>query len=85
MGRYLGIAWETGDHFTFKLWSEPNGDCTKGREYIQTSFAIGTKVRSMTLRWNCQILLNLNSKRKRRSRSESVGMTKDFFYVIYLT
>ena len=35
MGRYLGIAWDTGDHFTFKLWSEPNGDYKKGREYTR--------------------------------------------------
>ena len=25
MGRYLGIAWDTGDLFTFQVWSEPNG------------------------------------------------------------
>ena len=25
-GRFLGIAWETGDMFTFKVWSEPEND-----------------------------------------------------------
>ena len=35
MGRFLGIAWETGDQFTFKVWSEPNGDYSQGREFIR--------------------------------------------------
>ena len=35
MGRYLGIAWETGDQFTFKVWSEPDGDYKQGREYTR--------------------------------------------------
>ena len=26
MGRFLGMAWYTGDMFTFKVWSEPDGD-----------------------------------------------------------
>ena len=32
MGRFLGIAWDTGDLFTFKVWTEPGGDWTKGSE-----------------------------------------------------
>ena len=32
MGRFLGIAWDTGDLFTFKVWSEPGGDWSKGSE-----------------------------------------------------
>ncbi len=33
MARFLGIAWDSGDEFTFKIWSEPDGDWRKGREY----------------------------------------------------
>jgi len=35
MARFIGIAWESGDHFTFKVWSEPDGDWTKGREFTR--------------------------------------------------
>lgn len=35
MARFLGIAWDTGDLFTFRLWSEPDGDWTKGREFTR--------------------------------------------------
>ncbi len=35
MGRFIGIAWDTGDLFTFKVWSEPNGDWKKGHKFIQ--------------------------------------------------
>ena len=35
MGRFIGIAWDTGDLFTFKVWSEPNGDWKKGQEFIR--------------------------------------------------
>ena len=30
-GRFLGIAWDSGDAFTFKVWTEKDG-WTKGRE-----------------------------------------------------
>ena len=35
MGRFIGIAWDTGDLFTFKVWSEPDGDWKKGREFVR--------------------------------------------------
>ena len=35
MGRFLGIAWDTGDLFTFKVWSEPNGKWQDGREFVR--------------------------------------------------
>ena len=35
MGWFIGIAWETGDLFTFKLWSEPDGNWKKGQEFVQ--------------------------------------------------
>ena len=31
-GRFLGIAWDSGDAFTFKVWTEKDGDWSKGRE-----------------------------------------------------
>ena len=34
MVRFIGITWETGDLFTFKVWSEPDGDWKKGREFV---------------------------------------------------
>ncbi len=34
-GRFVGIAWNHGDAFTYRIWSEPNGDWTKGRELIR--------------------------------------------------
>ena len=42
MGRFLGIAWDTGDLFTFKVWSEPDGDWKNGgkftRNVVQTRY-----------------------------------------------
>ena len=35
MGRFIGIAWDTGDLFTFKVWSEPDGNWKKGREFVR--------------------------------------------------
>ena len=35
MGRFLGIAWDTGDAFTFKVWSEPDGKWQAGREFTR--------------------------------------------------
>ena len=35
MGRFLGIAWDTGDLFTFKVWSEPDGRWKKGQELVR--------------------------------------------------
>ena len=35
MGRFIGIAWDTGDLFTFKVWSEPYGDWKKGLEFVR--------------------------------------------------
>ena len=35
MGRFIGIAWETGDLFTFKVWSEPDGDWRQGQEFTR--------------------------------------------------
>ena len=32
MGRFIGIAWDTGDMFTFKVWSEPDGKWKNGQE-----------------------------------------------------
>ena len=37
MARFIGIAWESGDHLTFKVWSEPDGDWTKGREFTRNA------------------------------------------------
>ena len=35
MGRFLGIACDTGDAFTFKVWSEPDGKWQAGREFTR--------------------------------------------------
>ena len=35
LGRFIGIAWDTGDLFTFKVWSEPDGNWWKGQEYVR--------------------------------------------------
>ena len=35
MGRFLGIAWDSGDLFTFKVWSEPDGKWQKGGEFVR--------------------------------------------------
>ena len=32
MGHFLGIACDTGNLFTFEVWSEPDGGWRKGRE-----------------------------------------------------
>jgi hypothetical protein len=34
-GRFLGIAWDSGDQFTFTIWTEPGGDWRKGRELVR--------------------------------------------------
>ena len=34
-GRFIGIAWDSGDMFTFKIWTEPDGDWTKGLELVR--------------------------------------------------
>ena len=31
----MGIAWETGDIFTFRVWSEPNGRWQDGQEFTR--------------------------------------------------
>ena len=31
--RFIGVAWETRYQFAFKIWSEPDGDWSKGKEY----------------------------------------------------
>ena len=33
--RFIGIAWTSGDLFTYKVWTEPDGDWRKGKEYSQ--------------------------------------------------
>ena len=35
MARFIGIAWESGDQFTFKVWSEPKGTWKGGREFVR--------------------------------------------------
>ena len=32
MGRFIGIAWDTGDLFTLKVWFKPNGKWQNGKE-----------------------------------------------------
>ena len=34
-GRFVGIAWDHGDAFTYKIWTTPDNDWTKGRELIR--------------------------------------------------
>ena len=34
-GRWIGIAWNHGDHFTYKVWTTPDDDWRKGREIIR--------------------------------------------------
>jgi hypothetical protein len=34
-GRFIGIARDHGDAFTYRIWTEPNGDWTEGRELIR--------------------------------------------------
>jgi hypothetical protein len=34
-GRFVGIAWDHGDAFTYKIWTTPNNDHTKGLELIR--------------------------------------------------
>ena len=33
--RFIGIAWDHGDPFTYRVWTEPNGDWKKGTELIR--------------------------------------------------
>ena len=33
--RFIGIAWESGDAFTYRVWTEPEGDWKKGQELIR--------------------------------------------------
>jgi hypothetical protein len=35
LGRFIGIAWDTGDLFTFKVWSEPEGKWQDGQEFVR--------------------------------------------------
>ena len=32
---FIGIAWESGDAFTYRVWTEPEGDWKKGQELIR--------------------------------------------------
>ena len=32
--RFIGIAWESGDALTYRVWTEPTGDWKKGQELI---------------------------------------------------
>jgi hypothetical protein len=34
-GRFIGIAWNHGDAFTYRVWSEPDGNWSKGQELIR--------------------------------------------------
>ena len=34
-GRFVGIAWNHGDAFTYRVWTTPGGDWEKGRELIR--------------------------------------------------
>ena len=34
-GRFLGIAWDSSDQFTFKLWTEPDGNWKQGGELVR--------------------------------------------------
>lgn len=34
-GRFLGIAWDSGDRFTYIVWTEPDGDWKNGGELVR--------------------------------------------------
>ena len=34
-GRFVGIAWDHGDNFTYKVWTTPDGDYNKGKLLIR--------------------------------------------------
>ena len=34
-GRFVGIAWDCGDAFTYKVWTTPNNDWSKGLELVR--------------------------------------------------
>ena len=34
-GRFIGIAWQHGDAFTYRIWTTPSGDWKDGRELIR--------------------------------------------------
>ena len=36
MGRFLGIAWDTGDLFTLKIWSESDSKWQNSREFTRS-------------------------------------------------
>ena len=35
IGRWIGIAWNHGDDFTYKIWTTPDNDWKQGREIIR--------------------------------------------------
>ena len=32
---FIGIAWNTGDAFTYLVWTEPNRDWRQGKELVR--------------------------------------------------
>ena len=38
-GRFVGIAWDHGDAFTYRIWTSPKGDWQRGRELIRNIVA----------------------------------------------
>eukprot|EP00957_Ditylum_brightwellii_P094115 7165323-Ditylum_brightwellii.AAC.1 len=44
LGRFVGITWDAGDEFTFKLWTEPNGNWKEGSKLTRNK-QVSTKKR----------------------------------------
>ena len=74
MGRFLGIAWDTGDLFTFKVWSEPDGDWRKGQEYVRNVVRPRGDDELTSISGRSQIGVSFGSNAKLERRNSSVEM-----------
>ena len=78
MGRFLGIAWDTGDQFTFKVWSEPNHDWTKGREFVRNVVRTRNESELITVSEELQNLADFSFQWKKQTKKRKRG--KDAIY-----
>jgi hypothetical protein len=71
-GRFIGIAWDHGDAFTYKIWITPDDNWEKGQELIRN--VIGSRLPTETKPWSDygddSLVLSKTKKKKRKSRAE---------------
>ena len=78
MGRFLGIAWDTGDAFTFKVWSEPDGKWQAGSEFTRN--VVRTRAES-EMPTNEEVDPELDRfKFQRMTRTNKRKRSKEFVY-----